>query len=62
MEDNRSPLKLQQLKNFLLSSESDESRNYLADLLTGGTNRPQGGSGLGLYISKGIIEAHGGRI
>jgi hypothetical protein len=33
--------KLEQLRNFLLDNDSEESRNYISDLLSGSTNRPE---------------------
>lgn len=41
MSESESRPKLVQLENFLLKPESDESKNYIADLLSGGTSRPE---------------------
>jgi len=40
-EEPRSRPKLQQLRNFLLDGDSEESKNYISDLLSGGTKRPE---------------------
>lgn len=41
MEASNTKLKLQQLENFLTKPDSDESKNYISDLLSGGTARPE---------------------
>lgn len=67
--DNTIHLRVQRTDNFLRIAVQDHGPGIAADLLPRvferywqGPNAAEGGRGLGLYIAKGVVEAHGGKI